>query len=77
MSREQRTAPQVADADQHEVILQAASADYDRAGEVMDQSREALYAAIRQSVAGGMSRYRAAQVAGLSQPMVAKIVQQG
>lgn len=57
-----------------EATLEAATRDYDRASERMDDARDKLYSEVRGAVAGGMSMYRAAQITGLSNRAVQKIM---
>lgn len=59
------------------VILESASRDYDRAGEVYGAARETFYEEVRGAVGGGMTMYAAAKHTGLSQTMIAKIVRGG
>ena len=59
---------------QRETVLAAASADYDKAGAVLDTAREALYEAIRDSSRRGMSNAAIARAAGISKQMVGRIV---
>lgn len=60
--------------DQDDVVLQAASADYDRAGEVLDAARERLHAEIRAARERGMAVQAIAAAVGMSRQMIHRIV---
>lgn len=57
-------------------VLAAAARDFDRHAEAADAARDALYAAIRDAVAGGMTKSEAHRVTGVSRPTIDKVVGQ-
>lgn len=57
-------------------VLDAAARDFDRAAELTDAARDRLYAAIREAVAGGMTKVEASRRAGVSRPTIDKILGQ-
>ena len=60
-----------------EAVIEAAARDYDRAAEEMGSARDTLPQAVRTAVTGGMTKYRAAQLAGFTPHMVTKIMNAG